>query len=263
MPERKLVLAVHDVDSFLYVTKDPYSLRGLLNICITAQPNLLLSKSIHVRVPIRVGEKIKQVLIYQIPYTVLAHQRLRTVYMFFPRLYDEKRRKYGPVPLREEQNRLFFDGFIKPSIEKIGPQFAHHLPGSYDSVRAASRIARESSGSAAVCGAAVEVPYSEENLPRLWSTMQEVLARAECDMARDGLKAPGGSVGDTEDASRLWQFGDAIFLCSYKDTKLWYQSSGGSIAGVLGDFRSRCGAVSLERELELEPEASSRRSSPA
>ncbi|SCO92712.1 uncharacterized protein FRV6_16840 [Fusarium oxysporum] len=143
--------------------------------------------------------------------------------MFFPRLYDEKRRKKGPVPLREEQNRLFFDGFIRPSIEKIGPHFVHHLPGSYDSVRAASRIARESSGSAAVRGAAFEVPYSEENLPRLWSVMQEALDRAERDMAADGLRPGGsGSVRETEDASRLWQFGDAIFLCSYKDTKLWH-----------------------------------------
>ncbi|KAJ4263289.1 hypothetical protein NW762_006107 [Fusarium torreyae] len=38
--------------------------------------------------------------------------------MFFPRLYNKKRRNKGPVPLREEQNRLFFDGFIRPSIEK-------------------------------------------------------------------------------------------------------------------------------------------------
>ncbi|KAH7169649.1 uncharacterized protein B0J16DRAFT_383561 [Fusarium flagelliforme] len=242
VPQRKLAPAVHDIDSFLHVTKDPRSLRGPLNICITAQPSLLLSKSIHVRVPIRVGEKIKQVPIYQIPHTVLAHQRPRTVYMFFPRLYDEKCRKKGPVPLREEQNRLFFDGFIRPSIEKIGPQFVHHLPGSYDSVRAASRIAMESSGSAAVRGAAFEVPYSEENLPRLWSVMQEALNRAERDIAADG------SVRETEDASRLWQFGDAIFLCSYKDTKLWHQSSGSSIAGVLGNFRARCGVVSLEQE---------------
>jgi hypothetical protein len=260
VPQRKLAPAVHDIDSFLHVTKDPRSLRGPLNICITAQPSLLLSKSIHVRVPIRVGEKIKQVPIYQIPHTVLAHQRPRTVYMFFPRLYDEKRRKKGPVPLREEQNRLFFDGFIRPSIEKIGPHFVHHLPGSYDSVRAASRIARESSGSAAVRGAAFEVPYSEENLPRLWSVMQEALERAERDMAADGLRCGGGgSVRETEDASRLWQFGDAIFLCSYKDTKLWHQSSGSSITGVLGDFRARCGVVSLEQE----PAASSRSGNPA
>ncbi|RYC78829.1 hypothetical protein BFJ63_vAg18298, partial [Fusarium oxysporum f. sp. narcissi] len=260
VPQRKLAPAVHDIDSFLHVTKDPRSLRGPLNICITAQPSLLLSKSIHVRVPIRVGEKIRQVPIYQIPHTVLAHQRPRTVYMFFPRLYDEKRRKKGPVPLREEQNRLFFDGFIRPSIEKIGPHFVHHLPGSYDSVRAASRIARESSGSAAVRGAAFEVPYSEENLPRLWSVMQEALDRAERDMAADGLRPGGcGSVRETEDASRLWQFGDAIFLCSYKDTKLWHQSSGSSIAGVLGDFRARCGVVSLEQE----PAASIRSGDPA
>ncbi|GKU14703.1 unnamed protein product, partial [Fusarium langsethiae] len=244
VPQRKLAPAVHDIDSFLHVTKDPRSLRGPLNICITAQPSLLLSKSIHVRVPIRVGEKIKQVPIYQIPHTVLAHQRPRTVYMFFPRLYDEKRRKKGPVPLREEQNRLFFDGFIRPSIEKVGPHFVHHLPGSYDSVRAASRIARESSGSAAVRGAAFEA-----------------LDRAERDMAADGLRPGGGgeSFRETEDASRLWQFGDAIFLCSYKDTKLWYQSSGSSIEGVLGDFRARCGVVSLEQE----PAASSRSGNPA
>ncbi|KAG8664957.1 uncharacterized protein FPOAC1_012934 [Fusarium poae] len=199
---RKLAPAVHDIDSFLHITKDPRSLRRPLNIYITAQPSLLLSKSIHVRVPIRVGEKIKQVPIYQIPHTVLAHQRPRTVYMFFPRLYDEKRRKKGPVPLREEQNRLFFDGFIRPSIEKIGPHFMHHLPESYDSVRAASHIARESSGSAAVRGAAFEVPYSEENLPRLWSVMQEALDRAERDMAADGLRpGDGGGVRETEDAS--------------------------------------------------------------
>lgn len=259
VPERKLAPAIHDIDSFLHVTKDPHSLRGPLNICITAQPSLLLSKSIHVRVPIRVGEKIKQVPIYQIPHTVLAHQRPRTVYMFFPRLYEEKRRKKGPVPLREDQSRLFFDGFIRPSIEKIGPHFAHHLPGSYDSARAASRIAKESTGSAAVRGAAVEVPYSEENLPRLWSVMQEALARAERDMAADGLQPGGGSVRETEDASRLWQFGDAIFLCSYKDTKLWHQSSGSSIVGVLGDFRARCGVVRLEPE----PAASSCSDSPA
>ncbi|KAF4440040.1 hypothetical protein F53441_12411 [Fusarium austroafricanum] len=73
MPQRKLAPAVHDIDSFLHVTKDPRSLRGPLNICITAQPSLLLSKSIHIRVPIQVGEKIKQVPIYQIPHTVLAH----------------------------------------------------------------------------------------------------------------------------------------------------------------------------------------------
>ncbi|CZR35877.1 uncharacterized protein FPRO_03863 [Fusarium proliferatum ET1] len=200
--QRKLAPTVHDIDSFLHITKDPRSLRGPLNICITAQPSLLLSKSIHVRVPIRMGEKIKQVPIYQIPHTVLAHQRPRTVYMFFPRLYDEKRRKKGPVPLREEQNRLFFDGFIKPSIEKIGPHFVHHLPGSYDSVRAASCIARESSGSAAVRGAAFEVPYSEENLPRLWSVMQEALDRAERDMAADGLRpGDGGGLWETEDAT--------------------------------------------------------------
>ncbi|KAG8664945.1 uncharacterized protein FPOAC1_012922 [Fusarium poae] len=59
--QRKLAPTVHDIDSFLHITKDPRSLRGPLNICITAQPSLLLSKSIHVRVPIRVGEKIKQV----------------------------------------------------------------------------------------------------------------------------------------------------------------------------------------------------------
>ena len=253
VPQRKLAPAVHDIDSFLHVTKDPHSLRGPLNICITAQPSLLLSKSIHIRVPIRVGEKIEQVPIYQIPHTVLAHQRPRTVYMFFPRLYDEKRRRKGPVPLQEEQNRLFFDGFIRPSIEKIGPHFVHHLPGSYDSVRAASRIAKESSGSAAVRGAAFEVPYSEENLPRLWSVMQEALDRAERDMAADG------SVRGTEDASRLWQFGDAIFLCSYKDTKLWHQSSGSSIAAVLGDFRARCGVVSLEQE----PAATTRSGNPS
>ncbi|RBR24105.1 uncharacterized protein FIESC28_03104 [Fusarium coffeatum] len=64
VPQRKLAPAVHDIDSFLHITKDPRSLRGPLNICITAQPSLLLSKSIHVRVPIRVGEKIKQVPIY-------------------------------------------------------------------------------------------------------------------------------------------------------------------------------------------------------
>ncbi|PNP50599.1 hypothetical protein FNYG_15948 [Fusarium nygamai] len=180
--------------------------------------------------------------------------------MFFPRLYDEKRRKKGPVPLREEQNRLFFDGFIRPSIEKIGPHFMHYLPGTYDSVRAASRIAMESSGSAAVRGAAFEVPYSEENLPRLWSVMQEALDRAERDMAADGIRpGDGGGVRETEDASRLWQFGDAIFLCSYKDTKLWHQSCGSSIAGVLGDFRARCGVVSLEQE----PAASIRSGNPA
>ncbi|KAF4440041.1 hypothetical protein F53441_12412 [Fusarium austroafricanum] len=122
--------------------------------------------------------------------------------MFFPRLYHEKRQKKGPVPLREEQNQLFFDGFIRPSIEKIGPHFVHHVPGSYDSVQAASRIARESSGLAAVRGAAFEVPYSEENLPRLWSVMQEALDRAERDMAADGLRrgGGGGSVQETEDA---------------------------------------------------------------
>ncbi|KAH7168155.1 uncharacterized protein B0J16DRAFT_393598 [Fusarium flagelliforme] len=207
-------------------TKTGQMPRGPLNICITAQPSLLLSKSIHVRVPIRVGEKIKQVPIYQIPHTVLAHQRPRTVYMFFPRLYDEKCRKKGPVPLREEQNRLFFDGFIRPSIEKIGPQFVHHLPGSYDSVRAASRIAMESSGSAAVRGAAFEGGTN----------------RAERDIAADG------SVRETEDASRLWQFVDAIFLCSYKDTKLWHQSYGSSHRGGAGNFRARCGVVSLEQE---------------
>ncbi|KAH7230971.1 hypothetical protein BKA59DRAFT_536001 [Fusarium tricinctum] len=199
---------------------------GPLNICITAQPSLFLSKSIHVRVPIQVGEKIKQVPIYQIPHTVLAHQRPRTVYMFFPRLYDDKRRKKGPVPLREGQNRLFFDSFIRPSIEKVGPHF-------------------ESSGSAAVRGAAFEVPYSEENLPRLWSVMQEALDRAERDMAADGLRPGGdGSVQGMEDASRLWQFGDAIFLCSYKDTKLWHH---------------RCSVVSLEQE----PAASSHTGNPA
>ncbi|KAF4962044.1 hypothetical protein FSARC_9851 [Fusarium sarcochroum] len=95
--------------------------------------------------------------------------------MFFPRLYDEKRRKKGLVPLREEQNRLFFDGFIRPSIEKVRPYFVHYLPGSYDSVRAVLRIARELSGSAAIRGAAFEVPYSEENLPRLWTVIQEAL----------------------------------------------------------------------------------------
>ncbi|RKK06366.1 hypothetical protein BFJ68_g16524 [Fusarium oxysporum] len=36
VPQRKLAPAVHDIDSFLHVTKDPRSLRGLLNICITA-----------------------------------------------------------------------------------------------------------------------------------------------------------------------------------------------------------------------------------
>jgi hypothetical protein len=121
-------------------------------------------------------------------------------------------------------------------------------------------IAKESSGSAAVRGAAFEVPYSEENLPRLWSVMQEALDRAERDMAADGLRPGGdGSVQGMEDASRLWQFGDAIFLCSYKDTRLWHQSSGSSIAGVLGDFRSRCGVVSLEQE----PAASSHTGNPA
>ncbi|KAJ4175607.1 hypothetical protein NW755_014842, partial [Fusarium falciforme] len=254
VPQRKLAPAVHDIDSFLHITKDPRSLRGPLNICITAQPSLLLSKSIHVRVPIRVGEKIKQVPIYQIPHTAA-----NGLYVL-PAALRREAPEEGPVPLREEQNRLFFDGFIRPSIEKIGPHFVHHLPGSYDSVRAASRIARESSGSAAVRGAAFEVPYSEENLPRLWSVMQEALDRAERDMAADGLRpGGGGSVRETEDASRLWQFGDAIFLCSYKDTKLWHQSSGSSIAGVLGDFRARCDVVSLEQE----PAASSRSSNPA
>ena len=52
MPERKLAPAVHDIDSFLYITKDLHILRGPLNICITAQPRLLLSKSIHIRMPI-------------------------------------------------------------------------------------------------------------------------------------------------------------------------------------------------------------------
>ncbi|KAF4946339.1 hypothetical protein FSARC_14217 [Fusarium sarcochroum] len=134
--------------------------------------------------------------------------------MFFPRLYDEKRRKKGLVPLREEQNRLFFDSFIRPSIEKVRPHFMHYLPGSYDSVRVASCIAKESSGSAAIRGAAFEVLYSEENLPRLWSVIQEALDRAERDMAANGLRpgGGGGSVQGTEDASRLWQFGDAIFL---------------------------------------------------
>lgn len=168
--------------------------------------------------------------------------------MFFPRLYNEKRWKKGPVPLREEQNQLFFDGFIRPSIKKIGPHFTHHLPGSYNSIQAVSHIARESSGSAAVQGAAFEVLYSEENLPRLWSIMQEALDRAERDIAADGLRPGSRSVQEIEDTSRLWQFSNTIFLCSYKDTKLWHQSSGSSIAGVLGDFRARCGVVSLEQE---------------
>ncbi|KAI1025271.1 hypothetical protein LB504_010042 [Fusarium proliferatum] len=149
--QQKLAPAIHDINSFLYITKDPRSLRGPLNIYITAQPSLLLSKSIHICMPIQIGEKIKP----------------RTVYIFFPQLYNEKRRKKGPVPLQEEQNRLFFNGFIRPSIEKIRLHFMHHLPGSYNSIQAASRIARESSGSVAVCGAAFKVPYSKENLPRL------------------------------------------------------------------------------------------------
>ncbi|TVY66477.1 hypothetical protein Focb16_v009820 [Fusarium oxysporum f. sp. cubense] len=168
---------------------------------------------------------------------MLAHQRPQTVYMFFPRLYDEKRRKKGPVPLREEQNRLFFDGFIRPSIKKIRPHFVHYLPRSYNSVQAVSRIARELSGLAAICRAAFKVLYSEENLPRLWSVMQEALNYAERNMAANRLRpGAGGSMQETEDASRLWQFGNTIFLCSYKDTKLWHQSSGSSIAEVLGDF---------------------------
>ncbi|KAF4960038.1 hypothetical protein FGADI_1241 [Fusarium gaditjirri] len=260
VPQRKLAPAVHDVDSFLHITKDPHSLRGPLNICTTPQPTLILKKSIHVSVPIRVGEKMKQVPIYQIPHIVLAHQRPRTVFMFFPRLYNEERSKKGPVHLQDEQYRLFFNGFIKPSIEQIGPHFVHHLPTSWDATMAASRINIESSGSAAVRGAAVEVPYSEANLPRLWNVMQEALDRADRDMAADGLR-PGGSrsVGDTEDASRLWQFGDPIFVCSYKDTKLWHQSPSSSISGVLGDFRAQCGIVSLEQE----PAASTHSGSPA
>ncbi|KAF4973791.1 hypothetical protein FSARC_23 [Fusarium sarcochroum] len=125
----------------------------------------------------------------------------------------------------------------------------------------ASRIARESSGSAAIRGAAFEVPYSEENLPRLWTVMQEALKHAERDIAADGLQ-PGSSsesFRETEDTSRLWQFSDAIFLCSYKDTKLWHQSSGSSIEGVLGDFRARYSIISLEQE----PAASSHSNNPA
>jgi hypothetical protein len=81
----------------------------------------------------------------------------------------------------------------------------HYLPGSYNSVWAVLYIAKELLGLAAVCGAAFEVLYSEENLPRLWSVMQEALNYAERDMVANRLwPGGGGSARGIEDASRLW-----------------------------------------------------------
>ncbi|MDB5910722.1 MAG: hypothetical protein JWP34_4836 [Massilia sp.] len=121
VPEHKIHPAAHDVDSFLHVTRDPSDFQGPLQICLSPQPNSLLSKSIHVKVPVRIGDKIERVPIHKIPHLVLAREKFTVIYMFFPRLYTGK--KGASVHLRDDQHAIFFEGVIKPSFERIGMHF--------------------------------------------------------------------------------------------------------------------------------------------
>jgi hypothetical protein len=219
VPERKIAPAVYDVDSFLHITRDPSDFKGPLQICLSPQPNRLLSKSIHVKVPISVGGKNERVPIHKIPHLVLAHERFTVIYILFPRLYTGQ--KKASVHLRDEQHALFFEGVIRPSFERIGMHFEHHLPGNYSSVRSASHIAAEATGSSAVRGGSVEVSYNKENLAELWGVMREVLRDADRGRASDGF---GDEAPVDLDIDKLWQFGDPIFLLNRKDTKLLYKT---------------------------------------
>ncbi|KAJ9130073.1 hypothetical protein NKR23_g12359 [Pleurostoma richardsiae] len=231
LPGCKIAPAAHDVDSFLHVTRDPSDFKGPLHICLSPQPSRLLSKSIHIKVPVSVQGKRKAVPIHKIPHLVLAHEKFTAVYMFFPRLYTGE--KKATVHLRDEQHALFFERVIRPSFERIGMHFEHHLPDNYNSVRSASQIAIEATGSATARGASIEVAYNKENLAELWAVMREVLGDEDRNRAVDEL----------DDTGRLWQFGEPIFLLNRKDTKLLHKSRSTLTSAIDGFWEHNAGAI--------------------
>jgi hypothetical protein len=219
-PPLTMAAAVHDVDSFLHVTHDPTDLTGPLRVCLSPQPASLLTKSVHVRVPVDVDGATVPVPLYHIPHLVFAKQGSNVVYMFFPRLYrPTKKKTKAAAHLTNEQHQLFFHGLVRPSFAQIGPAFAQHVPDSFLSVQASSRAAVEATGAPMTRGRSVEVPYNAANLQHLWRTM-----RATLDAADEEEHECGGGSNDAHPRT-LRQFGDPIFVYDCKDTKLWYQSA--------------------------------------
>ena len=84
---------MHDVDSFIYVTQDPTDFTGPLNVYLAPQPTSLLTKSIHITIPVPVDDKTVHVSLYRVPYRIFARRGQNILYIFFSRLYRRTRAK--------------------------------------------------------------------------------------------------------------------------------------------------------------------------
>jgi hypothetical protein len=169
----------------------------------------------------------------------LAREKFTAIYMFLPRLFTGK--KKTTVHLRDSQYALFFNKVIKPSFERIGHHFEHHVPGNYSSVKSISQIAAESTGSSAVRGASVEISYNRENLAELWDVIKTILRDADRETSAEMFEDP--TLARADDLSELRQFGDPIFLLNRKDTKLLYKSDDTLSSTVDGFWEQNTGAV--------------------
>lgn len=210
-PMQVLAAAVHDVDSFLHITRDPTDFEGPLDICLAPQPASLLSKSVHVQIPVQVDGRTIQAPLHRVPHMVFARRGRDIVHLFFPRLYRPTRAT-AAVYLTNTQYQQFFDGLVRPSFAAIGQAFAHHVPGSFSSVQASAQAATEATGTSAARGGSVEVSFHTANLRQLWDAMRTALDRADATETLGGDRA-------------LRQFSDPVFMYGAKNTKLQYQAA--------------------------------------
>lgn len=219
-PREPMRAAVHDVDSFLHLTRDPHDFAGPLRICLSPQPASLLDKSIHLSVPVTVvvtengqpRQTTRQVPLHRIPHLVLGRHGKNVLYMFFPRMYTEGEdgpKKKSTPHLTHEHHRWFFEGLLQPSFARVGPAFYQHVHHhNFSAVLAAARAATEATGAPSGRGTCIDVTFKAENLPVLWNTMRDALDAAERDPA-----------------SQLWRFGEPVFLYDCKNIKLETQNA--------------------------------------
>lgn len=225
-PAQTLQAAVHDVDSFIHVTRDPTDFAGPLHVCLAPQPASLLTKSIHITLPVPVDDKTVHVRLHRVPHLVFARRGQDVLYMFFPRLYRRTRAK-AAVFLTNKQYSDFFEGLVHPCFARIGQAFTHHVPGSFLSVQASSRAATEATGATNGRSSNVDVPFHDANLRQLWDAMRTVLDRADQAEELGGVRV-------------LRQFGDPVFVYNAKNTKLqyqtWQQTAGSTASAAIDAF---------------------------
>ena len=219
LPVQCLNRAVHDIDSFLHITHDPRDFHGPLTICLAPQPKSLLTRSVHLFLTIDDDEARQKlrVPIHRVPHIVLARRQTDTIYMFFPQMY-KKGQKKTPY-LTDNQHTMFFNVFLQPVFARLGPSFAQHVPDSFESVRAASRVAVEGTGVGTARGASIDVVFHQDNLRQLWQVMREAADRAALPHHPENIDF------SAEQLAQLSQFAQPVFMYDSKNTKLLHQKA--------------------------------------